>query len=77
MTLFQLNNPSVKRLTSIYTNTICLLLLPFFSKSLCSSASVGLWGKATENVAPGASCTLTPEGLPPYDKGHTTAKAAR
>ena len=32
MTLFQLNNPSVKRLTSIYINTICLLLLPFFSK---------------------------------------------
>ncbi len=32
MTLFQLNNTSVKRLTSIYINTICLLLLPFFSK---------------------------------------------
>ncbi|QJR22020.1 hypothetical protein BREVNS_1270 [Brevinematales bacterium NS] len=38
---------------------------------------MGFWGKATKDVAPGASCTLTPEGLPPYDKGHTTAKAAR
>jgi hypothetical protein len=46
-------------------------------QSLRGSASVALRAKATENVAPGASCTLTPEGLPPYDKGRTTAKAAR
>ncbi|QJR22935.1 hypothetical protein BREVNS_2185 [Brevinematales bacterium NS] len=32
MTFFQLKNPSVKGLTSIYTNTTCLLLLPFLSK---------------------------------------------
>ena len=32
MTLFQLNNPLVKGLTSIYTKTTCLLLLPFLSK---------------------------------------------
>ncbi|QJR20884.1 hypothetical protein BREVNS_0134 [Brevinematales bacterium NS] len=38
---------------------------------------MGFWGKATKDVAPGASCTLTSEGLPPYGKGHTTAKAAR
>jgi len=37
---------------------------------------VGLWGKATEDIASGASCTLTSEGLPTCGKGHTTAKAA-
>ncbi|QJR22441.1 hypothetical protein BREVNS_1691 [Brevinematales bacterium NS] len=40
-------------------------------------ASVGLRVKATQDVASGTSRALTSEELPPYNKGHTTAKAAR